>query len=298
MDFKVSESEIHESLIGEIVSNYPVVSLKNSKVPQSAENIRKALKSSVNETIDLSYPFDDFCVLPKNKLVLAHSADSCLTVYNENLNKLETIREIERNVKFSPKGIATNSKDRIYITDWKTHQIIITDLNFQFIKKFGSLGPNYNSFIGFFGIRCNNNNVFVCDYGNERIQVFDEELECLLQTHKLNFPPTRIEILNETFCILDDSNKKTRFYNNLMSEISSDSNSGRINEIHSNYYVYDMNLVAIICYDQYGKLIEKVSINHLKEYLHEEIVEGVLIYFNNNLYIRSYGQKKLLKLAL
>ena len=71
-------------------------------------------------------------------------------------------------------------KDYFYATDVVTHRLIKAELDGTIVKSLGTKGSAPGEFKHPNGIRVSNNNeLYVCDMGNHRIQVFDKDLKFL-----------------------------------------------------------------------------------------------------------------------
>jgi tripartite motif-containing protein 71 len=81
-----------------------------------------------------------------------------------------------------PHGIAIDSdNDNVYVTDMKNHRIQVFDSNDSFIRQWGSFGNGTGQFsdtatgIALDNNNNKNNNVYVIDKINTRVQMFDKE---------------------------------------------------------------------------------------------------------------------------
>ena len=112
-------------------------------------------------------------VLPNNQILMAHYSAGCLGFYDEHLKCVKRIDKINGE-NFKPIGIALHLKEKkLFITDNLNHRIIMTDLEINFMKSVGSRGAEINQFNGPNGLCLLNNNLYVCDYYNKRIQVYN-----------------------------------------------------------------------------------------------------------------------------
>ena len=74
-----------------------------------------------------------------------------------------------------PKGIAVLGNE-LYVCDFEQNAIIILDQEGNFKREVGQLGSAPGEFIGPTGIAVNNQCVCVIDSGNNRVQIFNHEL--------------------------------------------------------------------------------------------------------------------------
>ena len=80
-----------------------------------------------------------------------------------------------------PYGITTGADGLVYIADTWNHRIVVVNTDGQVVRTFGQFGNNEDSpdpslnpgsFYGPRGITIYNNEVYVTDTGNERVEVF------------------------------------------------------------------------------------------------------------------------------
>ena len=115
-----------------------------------------------------------------------------------------------------PKGLAI-SGDRIVITndDGFNHNIHIYQLNGNFVSKSEKYGKGKVEFNYPRGLACNKSNgdIYICDYGNNRIQILSKELQFKSQfgADKLKHPHD-VNLSKEYIFILDESNNCIHLY--------------------------------------------------------------------------------------
>ena len=74
-------------------------------------------------------------------------------------------------------GIAINNQGHLYVANRDLHCIQKLTMNGQFISQFGSEGTREGQFISPYGLVLSQSDLlFVCDYNNHRIQVFNKDL--------------------------------------------------------------------------------------------------------------------------
>jgi hypothetical protein len=234
-------------------------------------------------------------------LAFTNTSDMNVSIYDQFFNLKKIVNKIGNMQDFEPRGITINDKNEIYLTDCLNHRIIMTDLEFNPIKTLGSLGSNTDEFVEPYGIRYKSHQVYVCDLGNKRIQIFDENLEHIMNSIQLEVCPVRIEISDDFLCISScPRSNKFGFYSRDTFELSSPETEifGRINKINENFYIFDFNSKKIACHDKNGNFVENIGIKNLDKFINESVVEGVLFIFNDNLYFRCYTKRKLLKFLI
>jgi len=75
----------------------------------------------------------------------------------------------------APYGITLDSQNNIYVTDVTSSFVQKFDANGKFLKKWGGLGSSNNQLISPHGIGIDDDDVYVVDQINNRVQVFDSD---------------------------------------------------------------------------------------------------------------------------
>lgn len=81
-----------------------------------------------------------------------------------------------------PQGLAMDAQDQIWIADASNHRIQVFDVSGEaphFVKQFGSAGTSAGQIRYPYDIVLYDNEVFVCEFGNHRVQRFSREGESL-----------------------------------------------------------------------------------------------------------------------
>ena len=163
------------------------------------DNKIDAIEAKSHQIIDLDFEPTSFYTLPNGHLVIAGYYSQVLKIYDSEFNLVKTIDKIN-NKTFRPLYLTSNGKKSIYITDCSAHQIIQTDLDFNFIKQFGSKGSSNQQLYYPLGIEYYEDSVYVCDSNNQRIQKLSEDL-VYQETYPLNFHPWNIKIIKNIACV-------------------------------------------------------------------------------------------------
>jgi hypothetical protein len=115
-----------------------------------------------------------------------------------NLKFIRKVNEIEMKMG---KGMAINEDNEIYISvDQKEPEIYMFDLNFKKLKSVASRGNCAGQFSDLSSMFYKNLYLYVCDRGNNRIQVFEKELE-YVKSVTFDYEPNVIKVSNETACV-------------------------------------------------------------------------------------------------
>ncbi len=106
--------------------------------PLKTTQINEILKSTKHKIVNLSAQSYDICTLSNGYLISANYGHKNLTIYDENFSLILTVDKIDRE-NVQSLFLATNNIDRVYINDYISHKIIVTDYDFNMIKSIGSL---------------------------------------------------------------------------------------------------------------------------------------------------------------
>jgi hypothetical protein len=198
---------------------------------------------------------------------------------NSDLKIIKTIDKIN-NESFTPRYITTDGRNKIFFTALKS-RIIKTDLDFKFIKQFGSKGTGNENLDKPCGICYFEEFIYVCDYNNQRIQKLNENL-VYQESYRINYKPWEIEVKNSVACIRPGSELFLLFYNlNPFFFKTKVSNvHGLITSFNSWFYQYNNRRERICCYNINGELVseKKLKVNTVKK-------NSILNYFDEKLII-------------
>ena len=293
--FNDSKEKLNEILVGQLIMD----SFQISSGFISDKELRNKIKSSDYETIEVNQrPYDIFG-LPDDTLITANRADSNLTILNSSTYELVKIIDKIENKNFTPRGISFNyQRNNIYILDELNNQIIMTSLDFKKLESYGSYGSNEHQFDDPSSICFANGYLYVSDRNNERVQILTPDLE-YSNTIALNYKPYMIKVTNKRICVtcVEKTNERGIYFyctDSLNLKHKYDESVGKLSEINSCFYLLCCNSKNVFCFNTDGVLIKEISIERLGEYL-IDLYDGNMIYFNHNLFITSYRNKKLLK---
>jgi hypothetical protein len=265
-------------------------------------NVKDYLKNdnSTREIIDLNVQPFDIIVLPNNQILSSNYNDKCLTLYNDNFSLINKIDKINGEV-FIPYGIILDeNKMRLYISERKNHQILMTDIAFNRVKSVGSLGNTNNQFNDPCGLCFGNNNkyIYICDNKNQRIQTFTKELE-FSKSLKVDYLPWTIKASSSMLCIESGNIPGIYFYNLQDFYFVQKINHGycRISEINSVFYEFNNESKRLFCYDKNGELKEEIVLNGAELAILSHVWDGILFNYNDNLFMASYSKGKIIKFS-
>ena len=110
-----------------------------------------------------------------NNIFIADNANNCVQVYSQEGKCLRRIGDRDR--MLGPYGICIDD-GLLYVTQTESSCVSLFRLDGTFLRKIGKSGSNEAEFLLPLGVSTdpNNGDVYVCDSGNNRIQVFNRNL--------------------------------------------------------------------------------------------------------------------------
>ena len=220
-------------------------------------------------------------------------------IYDENFKLIENFENIKHEgyKTINYLSISSNQKNRIFLTT--NNSVILTDFKFNFIDSSeSSIKFKYLSNISY---SVKNDFLYICDCLNKTIHVLNDNLECV-NTHKLVYQPLKIEILNETICVMPqyDCNEINclhlydlntfKFIFNF--EFNHYGPMGTLGSLYFSFYDYENSKLHLI--QQYGYFngFVTIKIDKNKFHLCDKIFD-----LNKNLYITSSINEKVFVLS-
>jgi len=261
--------------------------------------IVKAFKKDEFDIFELKSRPQEIIVLNNGSLIVAGWEDDfILTLYDQDFKVIKTTNEINGKL-IQPTGLAVNTlTNQLFISDIDEHQIIITDFEFNKLNAFGSRGSNNEQFsfpAGLCFLR--NSDLYVCDDGNKRIQIFSKELE-FMKTIPLDYHPRRIKVSNTTAFIRGYTSGninvffKTYIYDltnwTLKSNYDHHSYYSCICDLYNYYYIIPFNS-KLILYNSEGDKLKEAEVKIINEISDFDPVG--LINLKNNLIIYSQDKR-------
>ena len=217
------------------------------------------------QVIDLDYLPDTIYTLLNGNLAVTCRELKILRIYDSKFRFIKRIYKIN-NKSFNPEYLTSNGKDLIYVTDPCADKIIQTDLNFNFIKQFGSKGSSNQQLDKPTGLTFYENSVYVCDKKNKRIQKLSEDL-IYQGSYPLNFKPWNIKIIKNIACIRSAGSAYISLYqlNPFSFKTLISKSNFEIYSINSWFYVCNNFDKKIECYDINGHLEQEKQLENLSE---------------------------------
>ena len=78
-----------------------------------------------------------------------------------------------------PTGVAVDKDNNIYVSDWDTSSLLKFNKEGKLMKTVGRKGTRPGEFDNLGFIKVINDKLYVCDNGNQRVQILNTELECV-----------------------------------------------------------------------------------------------------------------------
>ena len=249
------------------------------------KTILNRIKSGFCDIMNIDFQPSDLCVLPNGLLLISSHYESKLAFFDKNFTKTKEVNHLNRQ-SFRIFSMAT-SDDRIFLCDAVNHLLHMTDLECNEAAVVGGKGDDTTQFSYPHGICYFEDQVYVCDSGNNRIQLFQSRNLKYSNTYKLNFKPWQIKISNGIACIRAPNPSCIYFFDLLkFTELYKyEGHSGSICVINSQFYEYVHKETKIICYDETGQMLDDATIDYIDSVWFNGC-DG-LAYFNSKFLITS-----------
>ena len=150
--------------------------------------------------------------------------------------------------------------------------LLVYDLNGTFLKQIGTPGNGEGQLNFPYGITINESNgdIFVCDYGNNRVQIFSEDFLFKSQFAKeILKSPSDIKLTNEYIYVLSCTKPFFFSFNYNLTQVQNtvlDSISKHLKQPYSfcidgagNFIISDYSQNAIVLFNQEGDLVHKIT---------------------------------------
>ena len=171
----------------------------------------------------------------------------------------------------SPHYIAI-SQNKVFVSQSGVNWLLVYDLNGAFLKQIGTPGSGEGQFNEPHGITINESNgdIFVCDFINNRIQIFSKNLLFKSQFgHKILKYPCDIKLTTECIYVLCSSNPFLYSFNYHRTQVQnsvSNSISKHLTKSYSfiidgagNFIIADYLENGVVLFNQEGDLLHKIT---------------------------------------
>lgn len=255
-------------------------------------NIIEQIKSKRFNEVKVKYEPKRLCEIPENRLLIScviNDQKRCLSVYDDNYKLVRTITTIN-NKEINPSFLSTDGKSRIFISELTPKRVIMTDLEFNFIKYYESDISFPSTGFSFYY----NENLYVCNYKRSKIRQFDMSFN-VKADYLLERRPLSLHILNNVVMINEE-------YHGSYSVAFFDLTDFNIIKRHDGvlgsvvphmlfFYLLTTDGKCFKIFNLCGDLIEEIRVEYFEK---EERKGGAFCYFNGNLVIASSKSRKLL----
>ena len=191
-------------------------------------------------------------------------------------------------------------QNKVFVSQNGAGCLLVYDLNGTFLKQIGTLGNGEGQLSSPNGIAINESNgdIFVCDYSNNRVQIFSKDFLFKSQFGKgiLEYP-SDIKLTNEYIYVLNYTNPFLYSFNYNLTQVQNavlNSISKHLKQPWSfcidgagNFIISDYGQNAIVLFNQEGDLVHKITDSIQKPFGVTLDAKGriVLVGYNNRLLI-------------
>ena len=184
----------------------------------------------------LSRPFGVTVDHYTGNIYVADSRNNCVKLFDNTSKYLLKFGDGKREGKMScPRGLLIHDY-RVFVS--QNHCILVYELDGKFVSRIGNEGSGELQFNGPWGLATDefNNDMYICDYTNNRIQIISENLQYKFQFGKdtLN-SPRDIKLTQQHIYVLDASNPCIHVYNYNHELIKSMISRDKENQIINSY---------------------------------------------------------------
>ena len=216
------------------------------------------------------------CIEPRTgDLFISEKGNNRVQRFDRNGKFISRVGAGESNRMKTPDGIAI-SEDRIYISQYDGHHVLVYfHATGTYVGTIGRKGYGAGELEKPTGLAIDkrNNNLYVCDRGNSRVQIFDQEtaFKCIFGSENLN-RPTDIKLTGDEIFVLDESTPCIHVYNYdnqcLRSLISNGNGKQTADpycfcfDLESNIYITDFKKNCVSIFNQDGDLLHQIGSQH------------------------------------
>ena len=162
--------------------------------------------------------------------------------------------------------------NKVFVSQLGTDCLLVYDLNGKFLKQIGTPGNGEGHLSHPYGITINNSNgdIFVCDYSNNRVQIFSKDFLFKSQFGKgILKSPSDIKLTNEYIYVLSSTNPFLYSFNYYHTQIQNavlNSISKHLKQpwsfcidVVGTFIISDRCQNAIVLFNQEGDLVHKIT---------------------------------------
>ena len=169
-------------------------------------------KGTGNE--QLNYPWGVIVNHNTGDIYVADFYNHCVKVFDNTAKYLSKFGDGKGEGKMShPRGLLIRG-NRVFVSH--DHCILVYELDGKFVSRIGNRGSGELQFNSPWGLSTDesNNDIYICDYSNNRIQIISENLQYKSQFGKDTlYHPRDITLYKDNIFVLDKSNPCLHIYN-------------------------------------------------------------------------------------
>ena len=163
-------------------------------------------------------------------------------------------------------------KNKVFVSQVGAGSLLVYDLNGTFLNQIGTPGNEEGQFKSPHGITINESNgdIFVCDHGNNRVQIFSKDFLFKSQFGMgILKSPSDIKLTNEYIYVLSHTNPFLCSFNYNLTQVENavlNSISKHLKKPFSfcidgvgNFIISDYSQNAIVLFNQEGNLVHKIT---------------------------------------
>ncbi|KAI6649786.1 hypothetical protein LOD99_6575 [Oopsacas minuta] len=245
---------------------------KGSKIDYK-KKVRPALTvtNKGNGEGELDFPWGVAVDNLSSKIYVADHSNHRVQVFSQEGNYLFTFGETAGEGKMhKPLGICI-SDGRVFVSQFSEHCILIYKLDGVFMNQIGCSGKGEGQLNNPYSLAINevNGDIYVCDGGNNRIQIFSTQLSFITILWQNTFRrPVDIKLAHQCIFVLDESNPCMHVFNSSNhAPLHSIINRGCTKQICCSYffcldadcniYMTDFSTGFVYVFDKEGVLIHQ-----------------------------------------
>ena len=249
-----------------------------------------------NEQLDC--PFGVTVDHNTGNIYVADNGNHCVKVFNNTAKYLLKFGDGKGEGKVSlPRGLLIRG-NKVFVSD--SHCILVYQLDGKFVSSIGSKGSGELQFICPWGLSTDeyNNDIYICDRNNHRIQIISENLQFKSQFGKdtLHYP-LDIKHYKDNIFILDQSNPCLHIYNRDLVLQQSVVTRGRGQQVINPWFFFIDNFGNILITDLGSDSI--LILNSEFEFIHKISVSlptGITMDRDDRIIVTSYASHNCLQL--
>ena len=250
-----------------VVSSLPVVDYEGKVTP-----VLSIGGTSGGKEGQFSNPYGVAVHYQTGNIFVADQSNNRVQVFDKDGNYLYKFGDRDGSGKMNNPLFIAFYQNKVFVSQNGAGCLLVYDLNGTFLKQIGTPGNGEGKLSSPLGITINESNgdIFVCDYGNTRIQIFSKDFLFKSQFGKgiLEYA-SDIKLTNEYIYVLSRTNPFLYSFNFNLTQVQNavlNSISKHLKESYSfcidgagNFIIADYAQNAIFLFNQGGELVHKIT---------------------------------------